>query len=172
MSLKVSNIYNPNILDEKDKNLFLLLFPDFYEIEWFKKPTEKYIEKIINNFPFEYITENDIKIFNKQSNLDISDSKYLGILIGSVCSGTSDLFRCAEIFAEFENRLKNIVPEQNISSLYKFFNIYITVNNKVYYTDLCDQYYSQYGSSSTDEDYVFNVNIKNIYYSITNHDNK
>jgi hypothetical protein len=59
-------------------------------------------------------------MFNKQSNLDLSYSKYLGILIGSVCSGTSNLFRCAEIFAEFENRLKNGVPEQSVSSLYKF----------------------------------------------------
>lgn len=125
MSFELSNNkYDSNILEEKDKKLFNLIFPDFKTIPWYMKPTHNYINLIMNNFSFNCINEEDIQIFIEKDPFYSLQNKNLGDLIGLLCSGNSNLLKCAEIFAEFEKRLNNIIPEKSIISLQRFLSFY------------------------------------------------
>lgn len=59
----------------------------------------------MNNFSFNCINEEDIQIFIEKDPFYSLRNKNLGDLIGLLCSGNSNLLKCAEIFAEFEKSI-------------------------------------------------------------------
>lgn len=52
-----NNKYNPINLEDKNKNLFKLSFPNFDNIPWHMKPTKEYINLIFNYYPFYFIEQ-------------------------------------------------------------------------------------------------------------------
>jgi hypothetical protein len=105
-------------LSEKELILFNLSFPDWNRIPTFLRINSNEFKSIIHHYSYKFINQEDIKIYNNELSINDINSNYLGNLFGILLSGTADTLRILDILFEFENKLKDIIPNEVSFSTY------------------------------------------------------